>query len=154
MVTSVRSRDADWQPPPVRFESGTPAAAEAVAFAPALALIEELTLPAIRQHELALLEHLLEGLRAVPGVLVVGPETAAERSGAVAFVIEGGDSLVAASVLDLSGVAVRAGLHCAEPLLAALGCGPTLRASVAVYTTHAEIDRLLDALPGAVSAAR
>jgi cysteine desulfurase/selenocysteine lyase len=154
MVTTVRSRDADWQPPPVRFEAGTPAAAEAAAFVPALDLIDELTLPAIRLHELALLEHLLEGLREVAGVKVIGPETAAERSGSVAFVIEGGDGLVAATVLDMAGVAVRAGLHCAEPLLAALNCGPTLRASVAVYTTHAEIDRLLGALPGAVSAAR
>ena len=154
MVTTVRSRDAEWQPPPARFESGTPAAAEAAAFAPALALLDELTLPAIRAHELELLERLLEGLRRVDGVRVVGPPTAAERSGAVAFVIEGGDVLVAASVLDLAGVAVRAGLHCAEPLLMALGCGPTLRASVAVYTTTDEIDRLLDALPAAVSAAR
>jgi cysteine desulfurase/selenocysteine lyase len=154
MVTTVRSRDAEWQPPPARFESGTPAAAEAAAFAPALALLDELTLPAIRAHELELLERLLEGLRRVDGVRVVGPPTAAERSGAVAFVIEGGDVLVAASVLDLAGVAVRAGLHCAEPLLMALGCGPTLRASVAVYTTADEIDRLLDALPAAVSAAR
>ena len=154
MVTTVRSRDAEWQPPPARFESGTPAAAEAAAFAPALALIDELTLPAIRAHELELLERLLEGLRRVEGVRVVGPPAAAERSGAVAFVVEGGDVLVAASVLDMAGVAVRAGLHCAEPLLTALGCGPTLRASVAVYTTADEIDRLLDALPGAVSAAR
>jgi len=154
MVTTVRSRDAEWQPPPQRFEPGTPAAAEAAAFAPALDLIEELTLPAIRRHELTLLERLLEGLAAVEGVRVIGPPTAAERSGAVSFVIEGGDTLVAASVLDLAGVAVRAGLHCAEPLLTALGCGPTLRASVAVYTAAAEIDRLLDALPGAVSASR
>lgn len=154
MVTTVRAQEAEWQPPPVRFEAGTPAAAEVAAFAPALDLLDELTLPAIRTHELALLEHLLEGLREVAGVRVVGPDTAAERSGSVSFVIEGGDSQVAATVLDLAGVAVRAGLHCAEPLLAALDCGPTLRASVAVYTTHAEIDRLLGALPGAVSAAR
>jgi len=154
MVSRVGARQAEWQPPPLRFEPGTPAAAEAAAFVPALDLLDELTLPAIRRHELALLERLLAGLGRVPGVRVVGPPAAAERSGSVAFVVEGGDSLVAASVLDLAGVAVRAGFHCAEPLLAALGCGPALRASVAAYTEPAEIDRLLEALPGAVSAAR
>jgi selenocysteine lyase/cysteine desulfurase len=72
----------------------------------------------------------------------------------VAFVIEGGDSLVAATVLDLAGVAVRCRTALRRALLAALGCGPTLRASVALYTSESEIDRLLEALPGAVSASR
>jgi cysteine desulfurase/selenocysteine lyase len=77
MVARVGARDAEWQRPPQRFEPGTPAAAEAAAFVPALDLLDELTLPAIRRHELALLERLLEGLAAVPGVRVVGPPTAA-----------------------------------------------------------------------------
>jgi cysteine desulfurase / selenocysteine lyase len=154
MVASVAQQDAVWQAPPLRFEAGTPPVAEAMAFVPALELLDELTLPAIRAHELELLGRLLEGLRRVEHVRVVGPPRADQRSGAVSLAIEGGDVQVAAAVLDLSGIAVRAGFHCAEPLLAGLGCGPTLRASVAVYSTAQDIDALLAALPEAVSASR
>ncbi len=154
MVRSVRSDGADFQPPPLRFEAGTPPAAEAAAFVAALDLIDELGLEAIRAHELRLLERLLAGLAAIEGVTVVGPPTARERSGAVSFTLAGGDVQTAATVLDLCGVAVRAGTHCAEPLLHALGCGPTLRASVALYNQPADIDRLLSALPEALAAAR
>jgi len=154
MVASVSQHEARWQAPPLRFEAGTPPVAEAIAFVPALELIEELTLPAIRAHELSLLERLLAGLSRVAHVRVVGPPRAEQRSGAVSLAIDGGDVQVAAGVLDLQGVAVRAGFHCAEPLLAGLGCGPTLRASVAVYTSAGDIDALLAALPEAVAASR
>lgn len=152
MVTHVRGLDADWQEPPLRFEAGTPPVAEAAAFVPALDLIDEVGLPAIRAHELDLLEHLLEGLAAIEGVHVVGPQTALQRSGSVSMTLGGADDQIVATVLDLAGVAVRAGFHCAEPLLTGLGCGPTLRASVALYTSHQDIDRLLAALPDAISA--
>jgi cysteine desulfurase/selenocysteine lyase len=154
MVTTVSQQGAEWQPPPLRFEAGTPAAAEAVAFGPALDLIDEAGLAAIRAHELGLLDRLLEGLATVEGVERVGPPLASQRSGSVSLSIRGGDPLIAASVLDLAGVAVRAGYHCAEPLLKALGCGPTLRASVAAYTTYQDVEHLLEALPEAVSASR
>jgi len=154
MVASVRQHDASWQAPPRRFEAGTPPAAEAAAFVPALDLLDEAGLPAIRAHELSLLEQLLAGLAAVEGCRVVGPPRAAQRSGSVSLVIEGGDVTVAAAVLDLQGVAVRAGFHCAEPLLAGLGCGPTLRASVALYSSRQDVERFLAALPDAISASR
>ncbi|MHC4846522.1 MAG: aminotransferase class V-fold PLP-dependent enzyme [Planctomycetota bacterium] len=152
MVTHVRARDADWQDPPLRFESGTPPVAEAAAFVAALDLIDEIGLPAIRAHELELLDHALRGLDAIEGVRVVGPRLAAERSGAISMTLSGDDPVLAATVLDLAGVAVRAGFHCAEPLLTGMGCGPTLRASVAMYTSLSDIDRLLAALPDAISA--
>ncbi len=154
MVVTVRQHDAEWQPPPRRFEAGTPPAAEAAAFVPALDLLDEAGLAAVRAHELSLLEHLLAGLSGVEGCRVVGPPRADQRSGAVSLVIPGGDVTVAAAVLDLAGVAVRAGFHCAEPLLTGLGCGPTLRASVALYSARQDIDRLLAALPDAISASR
>jgi SufS family cysteine desulfurase len=153
MVSSVSATEAVWQAPPLRFEAGTPPVAEAHAFTAALDLIEELGADALRAHELDLLERLLAGLAEVPGVRLEGPERAAERSGSVALSLPDGDPLVAAAVLDEAGVAVRAGFHCAEPLHHALGLGPTLRASVAAYTTYEDVERLLAALPDAVSAA-
>ncbi len=152
MVDRVSDRQATWQVPPLRFEAGTPPVAEAVAFVPALDLIEELGAESIRAHELVLLERLLGGIASIEGLELVGPATAPERSGSVALSLA--DAHAASVVLDISGIAVRAGVHCAEPLHAALGLGPTLRASVAVYNTTADIDRLLDALPEAVAAGR
>jgi cysteine desulfurase/selenocysteine lyase len=154
MVDSVDQHDARWQSPPLRFEAGTPAAASAAAFVPALDLIDELGIDAIRAHERELLEQLLAGLEAVDDVVVLGPSGAAERSGSVSLAIPGGDVHVAGTVLDMAGVAVRAGWHCAEPLLRRMGCGPTLRASLALYNTADDIDRLLAVLPEAVAACR
>ncbi|MGQ0552316.1 MAG: aminotransferase class V-fold PLP-dependent enzyme [Planctomycetota bacterium] len=154
MVTGVRALDADWQPPPLRFEAGTPPIAEAIAFAPALDLIETLGLANIREHELGLLRAALQGLVNVTGLRLVGPKSAEERSGVISVALPAGDPQVAAAVLDAAGIAVRSGYHCAQPLLDALECGPTLRMSVALYTTQSDIDRLLAELPGAVAAAR
>jgi len=154
MVESVDQASARWRDPPWRFEAGTPAAAPAAAFVPALDLLDEVGLEAIRAHELGLLEELVGALAEVEGVRLVGPATAAERSGAVSFTVDGGDVHVAAAVLDMEGVAVRAGWHCAEPLLRRLVGGPTLRASVALYSSPADLARLVEALPGAVAACR
>ncbi len=155
MVSSVRPEGAEWQAPPLRFEAGTPPIAQAVGHAAALEFLESIGLPAVRAHEVALLERLLDGLSRVEGVRVAGPATAAERSGAVSLTVPGGDVQVAAAVLDMAGVAVRAGWHCAQPLLERhLACGPTLRASVAVYTDAQDVDRFLAALPEAVAACR
>ena len=154
MVDRVEQDSASWQEPPVRFEAGTPAVAPVAALPPALDLLDEAGLAAIRAHELALLERLLDGVARVDGVQVVGPPTAAERSGTVSLAVPGGDPHVAATLLDLAGVAVRSGLHCAEPLLRRLGCGPTIRASLALYTSAEDVDRLLEALPEAVAGSR
>lgn len=154
MVESVSQESARWQEPPWRFEAGTPAVAPVVAFPPALDLLDRVGLAAVRAHELELLGRLLDGLAGIEGLVVVGPARADERSGAVSMAIPGGDPHVAGTILDLSGVAVRAGWHCAEPLLRRMGQGPTLRASVAVYSSADDVDHLLDALPEAVAACR
>jgi cysteine desulfurase/selenocysteine lyase len=154
MVASVDADGARWADVPLRFEAGTPAAAPAAAFVPALDLLDELGVGAIRAHELALLERLLEGLAPLEGVEVVGPPTAEERSGSVSLAVAGGDTHVLATVLDMAGVAVRSGWHCAEPLLQRMGRGPTVRASLALYSTAEDVDRLLEVLPEAVAASR
>ncbi len=143
-----------WADVPHRFEAGTPPITQAIGFVPALDLIEELGAANIRAHEIALLERLLAGLAAIEGVRVIGPPDAASRSGAVSIDVLDGDPHVAAMVLDMSGIAVRAGFHCAEPLLERLLGGPTVRASIAAYTSEREIDALLAALPEAAEAAR
>jgi len=156
MVVSVSAQSATFQPP-LGLEAGTPPIAAAVAFVPALDLLDEAGAAALRAHELALLEQLLAGLGALPGVEVPGPRHAAERSGAVSFHVRGGDGRlldpnVLATLLDLQGVAVRAGFHCAEPLVRKLG-GPLLRASIALYSDESDINALLTALPEAIAAA-
>ncbi|RKY19284.1 MAG: cysteine desulfurase CsdA [Planctomycetota bacterium] len=154
MVAAVDAQSASWAAVPLRFEAGTPAAAPVSALVPALDLLDELGLSAIRAHELALMERLLEGLAAIDGVQVVGPADAAGRSGSVSLVMPGGDPHVAATVLDLAGVAVRVGWHCAEPLLRRMGRGPTVRASLALYNTREDIEHFLAVLPEALAACR
>lgn len=154
MVDSVDQCEARWQRVPYRFEAGTPAAAPAAAFVPALDLLDELGIDALRAHERELLDRLLAGLAGIDGLVVLGPEGSEDRSGSVSLAIPGGDVHLAATVLDMAGVAVRAGWHCAEPLLTRLGHGPTLRASLALYNTAADIDRLLAVLPEALAACR
>jgi len=154
MVESVSAERATFREAPWRLEAGTPAVAPAAAFVPALDLIDEFGVEAIRAHELVLLRRLLDGLAAIESVSVVGPRTAEERSGAVSLALGGADAHTTGTILDMAGVAVRAGWHCAEPLLRQLGCGPTLRASVAAYSNADDVDRFLAALPEAVEAAR
>jgi len=154
MVDGVSQQSANWREPPWRFEAGTPAVAPVVAFPPALDLLDSVGLASVRAHELELLGLLLEGLKGIEGLSVVGPPGAEDRSGAVSMAIPGGDPHVAATLLDLSGVAVRAGWHCAEPLLRGMGQGPTLRASVALYSSAEDVERLLEALPETVLACR
>lgn len=155
MVEHVSARSATYQPGPHGFEPGTPDVAGAIALPAAIEWIGEVGLDAIRAHELELLGRLVDGLERLEHVRVVGPADLDRRSGVVSFVIDGGDPVAAATLLDLEQIAVRAGFHCAEPLLAeALGCGPTVRASVAAYTSADDVDRLLEALPGIVEDVR
>ncbi|MCB9897845.1 MAG: aminotransferase class V-fold PLP-dependent enzyme [Planctomycetes bacterium] len=154
MVERVDALGATFRAPPHGLEAGTPPVADAVAFVAALDLLDELGLAAVRAHELELLARLLAGLARVPGVEVVGPPDAESRSGVVSLDIPGGDVHVAATLLDLHDVAVRAGFHCAEPLLRRLGRAGTLRASLASYSTVDDVDRFLEALAEAVPACR
>jgi cysteine desulfurase/selenocysteine lyase len=100
----------------------------------------------VRRHELALTEYMLEGLAGVPGLKVVGPPEAASRGALASFTLEGLHPHDIAELLGREGVCVRAGHHCAQPLMRCLGVGATARASLGVYNERADIDALVGAL--------
>ena len=143
-VTLERSTYADV---PQRFEAGTPAIAEAIGLGAAVAYLEAAGLPAVAAHERELLAYAVERLREVPELRLVG--TPRERSGAISFLLGDVHPHDVGTVLDRHGVAVRAGHHCAQPLMHRLGVAATVRASVALYSTREDVDALVRALHAA-----
>lgn len=143
MIDTVELYDATWKELPWKFEGGTPIIAGAIGLAAAIDFLESIGLDAIRAHEEHLARYALERLRAIDGVTVYGPE---ERAGLVTFNVEGVHPHDVATVLDSRGIAVRAGHHCAQPLMRWLGVTATARASFYLYNTEEEIDKLADAL--------
>ena len=144
MISRVSLEETTYAPPPKRFEAGTPAIAEAVGFAEAVRYLQGLGMDAVRSHDRALVERAVARLRGMEGVRVLGP--AEGRVGLVSFVVDGVHAHDLATALDLSGVAVRAGQHCAQPLGKALGVGASTRASFYVYNDVNEVDVFADAL--------
>ncbi len=144
MIESVSFEGTVYAPPPRRFEAGTPNIAGFVGLAAAIDWLGLQDLPALRAHEDALGERLRAGLRGMPGVRFIGE--ASERVPVVSFVVEGAHATDLAVLLDLDGIAVRSGQHCAHPLMQRYGVGATTRASLAFYNTEAEVDRFLAAL--------
>lgn len=144
MIHSVSFEKTTYAKPPARFEAGTPNISGAVGLAAAMEFLEALGFEAIRAHEDALIRYALERLKGAPGVTVVG--TPKERSGVVSFLMEGVHPHDVGTVLDTEGVAVRAGHHCAQPLMERLGVAATVRASFGVYNGLDDVDRLVDAL--------
>ena len=132
--------------PPQRFEAGVPMAAQAVGLAAACDYLTALGMPRITAHEHALTEALLTGLAKRPWVRVIGPTDGQDRSGAVAFVVDGVHPHDVGQILDDAGVAVRVGHHCAWPLHRRMKVTATTRASFAAYNTLSEVDVLLSAL--------
>lgn len=133
---------------PWRLEAGTPNVEGAIGLAFALRYIEALGYEWIAEHDRQLIRHTLECLREVPGCRIIGPaEVGAARCSSIAFVLKGLESQMVARVLsERANVMTRAGLHCAHPLHAALGIGPTVRASFGVYNTEVEVDQMVSAL--------
>ena len=146
MIEWVREDGAAWAPVPHRFETGTQDAAGVYAFGAALDYLEGVGFGRLRAREEALMAYLVERLAEVPGVELVGPAGAERRVGVVSFNLRGVHPHDVASLLDAHGVAIRAGHHCAQPLLAWLGVGSCCRASVALYNDATDIDRLAEAL--------
>jgi len=144
MIGVVGDEETSWAPPPQRFEAGTPAAAEAIGLAAALDWLDALGRPALAAHEARLAARAVTRLSALPGVEVLGRPR--ERAGVVSFVVAGVHPHDVGTVLDAEGVAVRAGHHCAQPLMRRLGQVATVRASFAAYNTEAEIDALAAAV--------
>jgi len=144
MIARVSLEGTTYAPPPKRFEAGTPAIAEAVGFAAAVRYLQRLGMDAVRRHDESLVERATARLNAIDGVRVLGPATG--RVGLVSFVVEGVHAHDLATALDLAGVAVRAGHHCAQPLGKALGVAASTRASFYVYNEPREVDVFADAL--------
>lgn len=149
MIRKVTKEGTTYADPPARFEAGTPAIAQAIGMASALRWLDGLGMEAVRDHEREITDYALEQLAAVAGLRVFGPPRGAERLGPVSFELEGVHAHDVSEILDRHGVAVRAGHHCAQPLMDRLGVAATARASFGVYTTREEIDRLVEGLDDA-----
>jgi cysteine desulfurase/selenocysteine lyase len=146
MIRKVTKEGTTYADPPARFEAGTPAIAQAIGMASALRWMDAVGMEAIREHEEEIAAYALERLGEVPGLRVFGPPAGPERLGPVSFELEGVHAHDVSEILDRHGVAVRAGHHCAQPLMDRLGIPATARASFGVYTTPEEIDRLVEGL--------
>ncbi|GLK69469.1 cysteine desulfurase [Hansschlegelia plantiphila] len=144
MIRDVTEENVTYGDPPHRFEAGTPPIVQAIGLGAALAYMKTVGLPAIADHEAALGRYAQERLSAINSVTIFGK--APGKGAIVSFNVQGAHAHDVATVLDRSGVAVRAGTHCAQPLLKRLGVTSTCRASFALYNTTDEIDRLADAL--------
>jgi cysteine desulfurase / selenocysteine lyase len=150
MIRKVTREGTTYADVPARFEAGTPAIAQAIGMGAAIEWLDtELGMDAVRGHERAMADYALEKLATVPGLQVFGPPRGPERLGPVSFEIDGIHAHDVSEILDRHGVAVRAGHHCAQPLMDRLGITATARASFGVYTTTEEIDRLVDGLEDA-----
>ncbi len=149
MIRKVTKEGTTYADPPARFEAGTPAIAQAIGMASALRWMDSVGMGAIRAHEQEIAAYALERLGEVPGLRVFGPPAGPERLGPVSFELDGVHAHDVSEILDRHGVAVRAGHHCAQPLMERLGIPATARASFGVYTTPEEIDRLVEGLEDA-----
>jgi cysteine desulfurase/selenocysteine lyase len=146
MIASVDFQGATWNELPYKFEAGTPPIAEAVGLGAAVEYLSGLGMDRVRAHERALTAYMLERLGDVPGLRITGPPEAEARGGLVSFTIEGMHPHDVAELADRGGVCIRAGHHCAQPLMRCLGVSATARASIGVYNEPSDIDALVDAL--------
>lgn len=144
MIADVTLERAIYQGPPNKFEAGTGNIADAVGLGEALRYVEKIGVERIAAHEHALLEYATPRLADIPGVRIVG--TADHKASVLSFVLAGHDSLEVGKALNAEGIAVRAGHHCAQPILRRMGLETTVRPSFAFYNTFEEIDVFLDAV--------
>jgi cysteine desulfurase/selenocysteine lyase len=145
MIRSVKFEETTWGQIPFKFEAGTQQIAEAVGFGAAVDYLNDVGVEAIEQHERELVGYALERLADVPGVTAYGPPPE-RRAGIVSFNLDSVHPHDVAQILDMDGVAIRAGHHCCQPLMAKLGVAATNRASFYLYTVRDEIDRLVEGL--------
>jgi cysteine desulfurase/selenocysteine lyase len=140
MIETVTFERSTWAEPPARFEAGTPMIVEAVGLAAAIDYVEALGVDAIHAHEAEVLDYASGLLAQIPGLRIIG--TAQEKGGVISFAVDGAHPSDIATLLDQRGIAVRAGHHCAQPLMVRMGVSATTRASFALYSTRAEADAL------------
>jgi cysteine desulfurase/selenocysteine lyase len=152
MIKRVGRSEAEWNDLPWKFEAGTAAIAEAVGLGAAVDYLSGVGMETVWAHEQELTTYALERLAEIPGVCVIGPPTVSSkdeggaRAGVIAFTVDTIHPHDLAQVLDGEGIAIRAGLHCAQPLHERLGLNATARASFYVYNTTEEADRLVEGI--------
>jgi cysteine desulfurase/selenocysteine lyase len=142
MIEFVRDEESTWAALPHKFEAGTPNVGDAVGLAAACDYLDGLGLESVLEHERALVRLATERLRAIEGVCIYGPKPS-ERSGVVSFSVAGIHPHDLSTVLDQDGVCIRAGQHCAQPLMRRLGVSATARASFYLYNDEQDVDALV-----------
>jgi cysteine desulfurase/selenocysteine lyase len=144
MISSVTYEKSTWAAVPHKFEAGTPAILEGIGLKAAIDYVQSIGYDAMTAHEAALTEHALSRLAPIEGVRIIGQ--AQDRGGVISFTLDKAHAHDVATLLDRQGIAVRAGHHCAEPLMHRFNLDSTARASFGIYTTLAEVDALADGL--------
>ncbi|WP_301358041.1 cysteine desulfurase [Enterococcus spodopteracolus] len=146
MIDFVGLQDSTWKELPWKFEAGTPNIAGVIALGAAIDYLESIGLAGIHQYEEELVSYVIPKLQAIEGLTIYGPKDPAHRTGVISFNLENLHPHDVATALDMEGVAVRAGHHCAQPLLKYLGVAATARASFYIYNTKADADRFVQAI--------
>ncbi|HBM4073150.1 TPA: cysteine desulfurase [Listeria innocua] len=146
MIDFVELYDSTWKELPWKFEAGTPIIGGAIALGAAIDYLAEVGLENIHAHEQELASYAIEEMSKIEGITIYGPKDASKRCGLVTFNLEGAHPHDIATILDEDGIAIRAGHHCAQPLMKWLDVSSTARASFYIYNTKEEIDALIDGL--------
>ena len=138
--------ESTWKELPWKFEGGTPIIAGAIGLGAAIDFLEEVGLDQIEQHEHKLAAYAMEKMSTIDGITIYGPKDAEKRAGVITFNLDDVHPHDVATVLDADGIAVRAGHHCAQPLMKWLNVSATARASFYLYNTEEDIDKLVSSL--------
>ena len=146
MIREVELHESTWADVPQKFEAGTPPIAEAIGFGEAVDYLSALDMANVRAHENEITRYALDRMSEIPDLTVYGPDNMDFRGGAVSFTLADIHPHDLATILDQQGVAIRAGHHCARPLMRVLDVAATARASFYVYNTADEVDSLVEAL--------
>lgn len=146
MIDIVTEQESTWKELPWKLEAGTPNIAGAIGLGAAIDYMETVGVDDIQQHEKELMQYLWPKLTAIPGLTIYGPKDLNQRTGIITFNLEGIHPHDVATAMDMEGVAIRAGNHCAQPLMTRLGCGSSARASFYAYNTTADADKFVEAL--------
>ncbi|WP_343363698.1 cysteine desulfurase [Listeria seeligeri] len=146
MIDFVELYDSTWKELPWKFEAGTPIIGGAIALGAAIDYLTEIGIDTIHAYEQELVSYAIEQMSVLEGITIYGPTDASKRCGLVTFNIEGAHPHDVATILDEDGVAIRAGHHCAQPLMKWLDVSSTARASFYIYNTKEEIDALIEGL--------
>jgi cysteine desulfurase/selenocysteine lyase len=146
MIASVSVEETRWAQSPAKFEAGTSNIAEAIGLGAAIDFLQAIGMEQVRDHERELVAYAIERLGAVPGITLHGPLDPSERGALVSFALDGIHPHDVAEILGRQGVCVRAGHHCAQPLMRRLGVSATSRASFAVHNSHEDVDALIAGL--------